>query len=166
MVRDLVIRIDDRLEATDGRGIVDLRPEDFDARVEIIGPSASPPLEQVEFLGWSDGSTDPSRTASDIPGPVVQVGVEVRSRVVVQLAPDAPPGNLVVFTSPEVGTVEIPVGVPTWVVSSRAAAVAGALIPESVSYQAQSIVAADATVAALADEFTPTPEALWTVGSM
>jgi hypothetical protein len=59
--------------------------------------------------------------------------------------------------------VSISTDVPTWVVASRSEAVDGALVPEYVSYESQSIVGATGQVDLAPQTFAPTPEARWSI---
>ena len=162
-IRDLLVVVDDRLEATDASGVLRLDATDRQATVRIIGPAADPPIEQVDFLSWADGSTDPERSLVSVTGPTVQVGLEIRSRVVVALGDGLPVGDEVVLGSEQVGQIRVPVGVPTWVISARAVRTDGKLIPQTVTYRAAAVITDNRLVAVEPTILRPTPEALWTV---
>jgi hypothetical protein len=162
-IRDLLVVVDDRLEATDAAGVLRLDATDRRATVRIIGPAADPPIERVDFLSWADGSTDPERSLVSVTGPTVQVGLEIRSRVVVALGEGVPLADEVVLGSEQVGQIRVPVGVPTWVVSARAVRKNGELIPQTVTYRAVAVITDNRLVAVEPTILRPTPEALWTI---
>jgi hypothetical protein len=162
-IRDLLVVVDDRLEATDASGVLRLDATDRQATVRIIGPAADPPIERVDFLSWADGSTDPERSLVSVTGPTVQVGLEIRSRVVVALGDGVPVGDEVVLGSEQVGQIRVPVGVPTWVISARAVRTDGKLIPQTVTYRAAAVITDNRLVAVEPTILRPTPEALWTI---
>jgi hypothetical protein len=162
-IRDLLVVVDDRLEATDAAGVLRLDATDRHATVRIIGPAADPPIERVDFLTWADGSTDPERSLVSVTGPTVQVGLEIRSRVVVGLGDGVPVGDEVVLGSEQVGQIRVPVGVPTWVISARAVRTDGKLIPQTVTYRAAAVITDNRLVAVEPTILRPTPEALWTI---
>ena len=162
-IRDLLLVVGDRLEATDAAGAVQLDATDLEATVRVIGPAADPPIEQVDFLAWDDGSIDPERTLESVTGPTVQVGLEIRIRVVVELGDGVPLGDEAVLRSEQVGQIRVPVGLPTWVISARAVRENGELIPQSVTYQAVAVISDNGLVAVEATNLRPTPEALWTI---
>jgi hypothetical protein len=162
-IRDLLVVVDDRLEATDAAGALRLDATDRDATVRIIGPAADPPIEQVDFLSWADGSIDPERSLLSVTGPTVHVGLEIRTRVIVALGDGVPFADEVVLGSEQVGQIRVPVGVPTWVVSARAVRKNGELIPQTVTYRAAAVIADNQLVAVEPTILRPTPEALWTI---
>lgn len=154
-VRDLVVAIDGRTTSTDRRGMLELAPADFGATLEVVGVNAEPARSRVRFLRWSDGSTEPVRDLSTVPGPVVQLGVEVSYRIRVELAPGSDPVDSVVLESDFTDPVVVPVGEPTWVVAQFASPVDGALLPTTVEYRVRDSVADGA--------FGVRPESTWTV---
>lgn len=157
VVRDLVMMIAGRPVATDGRGVIDLERDDFRATVEVVGVSSDPPLRQISFVQWSDGSTDPIRSIADMPGPVIQLGLEIRHRVVVDAGPEPAPDS-VEFVSDQVGAVTLPVGRPAPVVARRATAIDGALIVEDVDYRL-----AAGEIGDPGRIFLPNPESVWEI---
>ncbi|MEO6652616.1 MAG: hypothetical protein ABIP17_08165 [Ilumatobacteraceae bacterium] len=158
VVRNLIVEIDGRRVATDARGVIDLTPDEFDAEIAVIGVTAVPALSEVEFLQWSDGNTDEIRSAADMPGPVIELGLRVSNRVIVEIDGSAPPATFVTFVSDQVGQLAVPVGEETFVVSQQARPIDGALIAETVEY----------TVDPLQGDYAQTtfqvrPESLWTI---
>ncbi|MEO6654167.1 MAG: hypothetical protein ABIP17_16090 [Ilumatobacteraceae bacterium] len=132
VVRNLIVEIGGRRVATDARGAIDLAPAEFEAEIEVIGLTAVPALSEVEFVQWSDGNTDRIRSAADMPGPVIELGLQVSNRVIVELDESAPQATFITFVSDQVGQFAVPVGEPTFLVSQQARAIDGALIAETI----------------------------------
>ena len=153
-VRDIRVRVDGVVLASDDRGRIPLPAGNGDPTVEVLGYEATPAIQQVDFLGWSDGSSRTSRTVSRT-GPSPLIDIEVKYRVEVAV-PGSSPEDTVRFDS-SVGTVELHPGVPTWIPALR---------PDHrglIGYRvAKGTRVSDLTHADL-QQFLPTPEALWTV---
>ncbi|MEO6570953.1 MAG: hypothetical protein ABIO83_05345 [Ilumatobacteraceae bacterium] len=158
VVRDLIVEIDGRRVATDARGAIDLNPDDFDAKITVIGVTAVPALSEVEFVQWSDGNTDRIRSAAGMPGPVIQLGLRVSNRVIVEIDGSAPPAAFITFISDQVGQFAVPVGEPTFLVSQQARPIDGALIVETVEYTVDASQGDYATTT-----FRASPESLWRI---
>lgn len=154
-VRDLLFELDGRMVATDERGVLDLEPGDFDARIEVIGIDAQPALSEVEFVQWSDGSADTIRSLADVPGPIVQLGLVVRNRVVVRLAESSTRADVVSFRTDRFGSIDVPVGEPTFLVHRFAVPADGALIESTAEYVR--VGGPDDVV------FRARPESTWTI---
>ncbi len=159
-VRNLIVEIDGRRVATDARGAIDLAPDDIDAEIEVIGLTAVPALSEVEFLQWSDGNTDQIRSVAEMPGPVIQLGLRVSNRVIVEIDESAPPATFVEFVSDQVGQFAVSVGEPTFLVSQQARPINEALLAETIEYTVDPSQADYAR-----STFQARPESIWTITS-
>lgn len=163
-VRDLIVRINGVDMATDGNGQISISPSEQAATIEVVGRNDSPTVQQVAFTGWADGRTNATRSLSEIPGPIAQIGVAVSSRVTVALD-GIDTQNARVDLGSVAEPISIVVGQPQWVVQAKAVANSGALFTQAITYTPTSITLRDSTVLTPApQQLAATPEALWTIG--
>lgn len=158
-VRNLIMRVDGRTLATNAEGAVALTADEADAVVEVVGLAAEPSIERVALVQWSDGSRELERSMLGAPGPVLQIGLEVRNRVFVELAESAPAVETLRFVSTTGDELTIEVGSPAWVPRSRAVpAPDGSMVAEMVEFRLEP--GDDALMAAT---YAAEPEATWVV---
>lgn len=159
--RDIIMSIDGQPVASDSTGTIAVPPESGDRVIEFVGSRAEPPLRQFELVGWGDTSTAAMRRVAELPGPVVELGLQTRVRVVVDVGPGAASAEAVVFSAPELGEITVPVGEPTWVPETTVRLSDGRFEAVAVSYVAVAIIADGERTPAQTLRFDPTPEARW-----
>lgn len=161
-VRDVIVAVDGREVATDSSGAIELGPGDADATIEILGIRSDPPLERVEFMAWSDGSTVAARRLDGVAGPTVQVGLRVQRRVVVTAGPASTSSTTLELTS-GAGPIEVAVGEPVWVTALRAVPSDTGLVAEELTYVARTVGTETASRPVEPQRFVASPEAIWVV---
>lgn len=161
-IRDVFVDVGGELVATNADGVIELGAVAGSSVLSFVGTRADPPLREISFVRWSDGSTSSSRLADDLPGPVTQVGIESRTRVFVEVDA-ASAADAVVFESEAVGDVTVEVGEPTRVIESTVEQIDGSLRRVDVTYTAVAMVVDGELVPTSPQDFSPTPEALWEI---
>ncbi len=165
-VRDVIVDIGGVEMATDALGQLSVGELDDWMTIEIVGRDANPTLQQVTFTAWSDDDVSKIRAIRNLQGPVATIGVEISSRVVVEVVTadgTAVREASVAFDSP-VGPVSLVAGAPQWLPAARAVPSAGGLVPQELTYTPTSVTLSDGTVhAATAQTLAATPEVLWQV---
>ena len=156
-VRDVIIEVDGRQMATDASGAITLTGADSGGTLRVVGTVADPPVQTVEFATWGDGSPAPERLLGSLDGPVAQVGLLVRSRVVLRSPEPTAAGTTASFTS-NAGVGQLPLDEPTWVPAAFAAPTADGLTAVDATYALEALSDGRPTVAQV---FRPTPEATW-----
>jgi len=135
-VRNLIVQVDGRTRSTNADGAIGLAPDEADAVIEVVGLAAEPSIERVALVQWSDGSRDLERSMQGAAGPVLQIGLEVRNRVFVEMADSAPDVETLRFVSSAGDELTVDVGEPAWVPHSRAVpAPGGGLVAEMIEYR-------------------------------
>lgn len=161
-VRDFIFEIDGRRVATDRDGRVAVASGD--RIVSVVGIQADPALQLVDFASWGDGDTHISRALNALggSGPVAQVGVSIRSRVVVRSGQPNRAGSADFAST--AGTVHFDLNQPRWVLAARAVVTSGGFFEERLTYTLKSVTfdGTDKPVPTT-QQFTPTPEALWLI---
>ncbi len=162
--RDVIVRIDGTDMASDALGRIALPTDHRHGAIEVIGRNAEPIVQRVDFTGWGDGNTSTSRSLDDVSGPVAQIGFSIDSRVIVETTPATPAGEGAHITFASVAaTVDVPVGETQWLPTMQAVPTGDGLIARSVTYTAQTITVDGASTQLSPQQFTASPEALWTV---
>jgi hypothetical protein len=162
--RDVIMSIDGEAVASDATGTIDIPNGSGDRVIEFVGSGAEPPLRQFEIVGWGDTSTATVRRVAELPGPVVELGLQTRVRVVVGLDPGSVSADAIVFSATDLGEITVPVGDPTWVPETTARLGEGRFEVVAVSYVAVASIADGERTPARPLRFEPTPEARWVVG--
>jgi hypothetical protein len=157
-VRDLVVEINGHRYATADDGSIAIDPADRHGTATVVGVRDAPALLQATFTSWADGAPQPTRPLDEVDGPVAQLGFTINYRVVVKVG-DATDGT-VSFDS-AAGSVDVPVGVPTFVPAVRATRGDGPMTIEQITYTARTITRGGATSTLAGVTFTPAPEAVW-----
>ncbi|MET0458357.1 MAG: hypothetical protein ABW195_03870 [Ilumatobacteraceae bacterium] len=160
-VRDVIIEVGGQRMATDAGGAITLTGDEVDATVRVIGTVARPAVQTVDFAMWADGSAVAERPLDSLSGPVAQVGLVLRSRVVVRGAEPGQVGTTASFTS-NVGDIDLTVDEPSWVPAAVAVASPDGLAPVAATYSLQAV--SEGTPSGSQD-FRPTPEATWQISS-
>ncbi len=153
-----MIDVDGRLMMTDADGVLGLGEPDASATVGVVGPSAGGADRAVTVLRWSDGSTEVRRSLANVDDPVIDLALEIRDRIVLELDDRLDRVDSVLLSSPQVGRIEVRVDEPTWVISTRGVLVDGEISEEAVVY---GVDPADNPVGK--GLFVPEPGAVWRV---
>jgi hypothetical protein len=161
-VRDFVVEVDGRAFSSDASGLIEIGDQGAAAVITVVGIVAVPPLEQVEFLAWSDGTRALARTVGSVRGPTVQLGVVVKDRITVAVQPPDARTSLVTFST-EGGIVVLQEGSPQWVIRSRAVADGDAVIEQDLTYTVESMTIDGSPAVVAPSTFIPSPEAIWTI---
>lgn len=160
-VRDIIFEIDGRRLATDASGSITVPSELAGARLELVGLVAEPRIRSVEMIAWSDGETSPRRSLADADGPVLQLGLELSSRVFVDIDPSLPDVDEVDFVSSDGERISLPTTGPSWVVSDRIVTDGDDFGTVRLQYTIDTEQFADTVFAAAT--YQPRPEAVWRV---
>jgi len=160
-VRDVILDIDGRQVATDAAGTVTVTADEADAIVTVIGTVAEPAVQTATFGMWADGSTEPERSLDTVAGPVAEIGLLVRSRVVVAAVDPRAAGTTATFDTP-FGAVDLELGAPAWVPATVAVASADGLVATDLTYSLRGLSDGSASSA---QTFRPTPEATWRIAA-
>lgn len=162
--RDVIVRIDGTDMASDALGRIALPADHRHGTIEVIGRNAEPIVQRVDFTSWGDGNTSTSRSLDDLSGPVAQIGFSIDSRVIVATTPATPAGEGVHITFASAATtVDVPVGETQWLPTMQAVPTADGLIARALTYTAQTINVDGLSTQLPPQQFTASPEALWTV---
>jgi hypothetical protein len=161
-LRDVVVEVDRVEFVSDANGTIAVPASLRGGSFSFIGVREQPPLRQVTFDRWADGTGSDRRSLAEVSGPVARIGVVEQRRITVWSSLATPAGTQVHLES-QAGPLNLPVGTTTWVDAVRADDTDGALVTEELTYTADEIVV-DGTVSPISPQtFSPTPEALWVV---
>ncbi len=161
-VRDVIVQINGTMMASNDLGMIEVPPASRHGSITYIGIRSTPALRQVDFIGWDDGSQAATRPLDRLEGPTAQIGLVVRSRVMVTTTAPEPVAGDIQFTS-EAGPLQLTIGQPTWVMSDRAIAGGEGFTPQSLTYSTQSLLSAGVALPVAVQSFTAAPEAQWMV---
>jgi len=142
-VRDVRVRVDGEVLASDDIGRIDLPSSAGEVEVVVLGYDVSPPVRQVRFVQWADG--DPSSVRRiDLTSPVPDLELQVLHRVEVV----ASGVGLIRFDS-SAGPVELTPGVPAWV--------------PAIDADSEGLISYQRADSSTDETFLPSPEARWFV---
>jgi hypothetical protein len=162
--RDVIVRINGGDMASDALGRIALPADQRHGTIEVIGRNAEPIVQRVDFTAWVDGNTSTLRSLDDLSGPVAQIGFSIDSRVIVDTTPATPVGADVHVTfASAAATVDLPLGETNWLPTMQAMPTANGLVSRTFTYTAQTIDVDGVSSQLLPQQFTASPEALWTV---
>lgn len=161
-LRDFIVIIDGEPFATNSAGRIAVPDSASQGTIEVIGIRNEPPLWQVVFTSWSDGSTETARALDSIAGPVAQIGLLVSTRVIATAQPPVSGESSLVVSAAD-WTFTVPLDQPQWLPSARAVPAAGGLQEENFSYTATALLTDDGTQVLVAQSFHATPEAVWVI---
>lgn len=162
-VRDIIVEIGGRRLATDGSGSISVPSDLSGSPVQLVGLVAEPQIQSVGMIAWSDGETSPQRSLADVDGPVLLLGLELSSRVFVEVDPSLPDLDTVEFVSSDGERISLPTSGPSWVVSDRVVNDGdGEFGTERLEYAIDTAQFDDIALASAT--YQPRPEAVWRVG--
>lgn len=155
-VRDYRVKLGDQTLVSDSDGVISDPDATGTVPIELLGYTADPPLQEVNFVGWSDSSAGAARSFDLDRVHTVQLGVQIDHRVTA-LAGNASgiqPVETLPFSS-RLGQRTLVPGQPTWVPSERA--------ERSANSRYESIPVHYTLTTDASQGFEAGPEALWTI---
>jgi len=158
-LRDIQVMIDGTSFTTNADGVIDAPEIRGSVSVRYLGYSASPPLQQVGFRTWSDGSTAPSRRLDADGQGHVSLGVDLRYRVTVRVSGANGSPSTKLTASSAVETLTFTDGSTRWVLSQRGELSEDRLTVKRVVYSFDPPRGGSAQK----QRFTAGPEDLWLV---
>lgn len=161
-LRDVIVVVDGVELVSDASGSISVPMALRSGSFSFVGVREQPPLRQVAFARWADGSSDDVRSLADVAGPIAELGIIERRRVTITTSVETPSGTEVRLDS-QTGPISLTVGTSTWIDAEWATTADGTLVAEELRYTAEELVL-DGTIRPVPPQvFTPSPEAIWVV---